>query len=285
MIALAFWNIFKNQGACQNIADLLFDLSSNLTISGPDGEVLLGIAEPGEIDDAEIVKRISLVKPGSVWWARWSIGKRFLLIGNIQSSELSSFPEVYGCFPNTLTRSTPARKTLPIWFVHLESPQGARSNVVHGVSEGAGLRHEIVTFENSVPSGDTIAIGDFNMAPYDAGMVAPRALNAVPCRTVAAKTSRTIKGTPYSYFFNPMWELLGSQTASQQPGTFFMTPRDDSTQWYILDQVILRPDVIAHMHGVPKIITRVGVTSLLTKRNGINKKISDHLPIVLSLKI
>lgn len=284
MIALIFWNICKNP--IQNeIADLVVDVSSEASLSGHSGEVLLGLAEPDDIDDAGIIALLTTRLPNFSWWARWSLGKRFLLIGNIQAGMLTSFPEEYGCFPNTLTRITNKPKVFPLWFVHLDSPLGVRSAAVHGTTEGTELRKSIDSFELKWSSVDTIAIGDFNMTPYDAGMVAPGAVNAVPCRSVAKKISRLVKRKKRTYFFNPMWELLGSVTHSQQPGTYFMRPKDDSTQWFLVDQAIVRPSMMSFINGHPSIITRVGTTSLLGPRSGINKLISDHLPVVLSLNI
>lgn len=285
MIALAFWNIGKNRDIYNEVADLICEISSCPSISGPDGEVLIGLAEPGDIDDAKIITSLRSQSVKGNWWARWSIGKRFLLLSNIQPTALTSLPEQYGCFPNQLTRYNSNPKSFPLWFVHLDSPLNSRSSVVHGITEGFEFRKSIDKFETDNASIDTIAIGDFNMTPYDAGMVAPHAINAVPCRSVAAKISRKIKGLDHAYFFNPMWELLGSVTKNQHPGSYFMRLKDDSTQWYLIDQAIVRPSMVASIVGKPRILTSTGKRSLLTPGNLIDKKISDHLPLLLSLNI
>jgi hypothetical protein len=55
----------------------------------------------------------------------------------------------------------------------------------------------------------TIVVGDFNMNPFEKGLVGASGLRATMARTVAERASRVIQGKPYSFFYNPMWGAPG----------------------------------------------------------------------------
>ena len=65
----------------------------------------------------------------------------------------------------------------------------------------------------------TVLVGDFNMNPFDPGMISAHCFHSVMCRKIAQKESRLVQGKSYSYFFNPMWSLFGDGTKGPS-GTF-----------------------------------------------------------------
>jgi hypothetical protein len=131
---------------------------------------------------------------------------------------------------------------------------------------------------------ETIIIGDFNMHPFDVGMTDARYLNAVMCRSVASKGSRTVDFKTRRYYYNPMWNFLGDQSRSQ-PASYFYTGSDSNNiHWCSMDQMIIRPSLIDCLvgNGV-QILTEAGPKSL-TKDKGVpDVSISDHLPILATL--
>jgi hypothetical protein len=48
-----------------------------------------------------------------------------------------------------------------------------------------------------------------NLNPFDDGMILANAFNAVPALSTAQQLTRTIDGADHSFFYNPMWNLLG----------------------------------------------------------------------------
>jgi len=149
------------------------------------------------------------------------------------------------------------------------------------------LNRIISDFEDKVKSTNTILIGDFNMHPFDAGMVQSTGLHSVMTKDVAMKKQRKIDGRVYPFFYNPMWSFYGDKGKGKVSGTMYTSlSKPINYFWNLYDQVLIRPDLIDYFDEEKlEIITEFGDTvNLLTKNNLINKKISDHLPISIEIK-
>jgi hypothetical protein len=133
----------------------------------------------------------------------------------------------------------------------------------------------------------TVICGDFNMNPFDHGMVQCTGLHAVMDKKVASKRSRSIEGRNYDFFYNPMWGFLGDNGKGDVCGTMYYSPsKPINYHWHLYDQVLLRPDLVNDfVDDKLDIITQIGTTNLLTKSDIVDKKYSDHLPIVFRLEI
>lgn len=131
----------------------------------------------------------------------------------------------------------------------------------------------------------TIVIGDFNMNPFEDGMAAAYGFNAVMDKQIALRGCRTHKEVEYPFFFNPMWFFLGHPTHVN--GTIYHNDGKGVVYyWNIYDQVLIRPQLIGDFnHDDLKIVTQIGDANLLTKNHIVNKEVSDHLPLFLTLKI
>lgn len=129
----------------------------------------------------------------------------------------------------------------------------------------------------------TIVVGDFNQNPYDDGCLGACGFHGIPIADEAQKISRTIFGTKYKMFYNPMWNLLGD--FSYPPGTYYYRGSKEKNEfWNIFDQVIVRPQLRSRFVDKElKIITKAQGVSLVTQNQQPNEKISDHLPIVFQL--
>lgn len=150
----------------------------------------------------------------------------------------------------------------------------------------AALQRNITDQEKHVGHQRTILLGDFNMNPFEAGMVGAGGLHGVKSRAVAARGSRKVDGLEYPFFYNPMWNHLGDghQDAA---GTYYYDRAEHVNHfWHTFDQVLIRPELIAGFN--PKnlrILTEAGGLPLVRaggRPNG--TKFSDHLPILFALE-
>jgi len=136
--------------------------------------------------------------------------------------------------------------------------------------------------EKQVEHQRTIVIGDFNMNPYEKGMVNANGFNAVMSRSIAMNRERTLQGRQYGSFFNPMWGLMGDSSPGS-PGTHYYLPSGHSSYyWHTFDQVLVRPDLLDFV--TPRSITILdtdGERSLLSRNGQPDKSwASDHLPLL-----
>lgn len=149
------------------------------------------------------------------------------------------------------------------------------------------LRQEIEGLESKIGHTRTVLIGDFNMNPFEHGVVSSESLHAIPVRRVALRLSRKVSGQERAFFYNPMWNLFGDQDRSPG-GTYYRS--DSSTVcyfWNIFDQVLVRPGLITRLSvdGV-RVLSSIGdKVNLLTPSGFPNaKEFSDHLPLLVSLR-
>ena len=96
-------------------------------------------------------------------------------------------------------------------------------------------------------------------------------------KRIAVRENRTVKGFPYFFLYNPMWGHFGdrrhdehppSHPQHEPPGTCYYSPRESKWfYWQMLDQVLLRPDLLPFFRNEDlRILTSDGTNSLLTKQ-------------------
>jgi hypothetical protein len=287
MLAIAFWNIHKNATIPIQVASLAVKMAQDAIFSGGGGDVLLCLGEPGAIAISAIETHLATMDPSGTWSVNKSVSSRFICISNINPASHVSLHEVAGCWCHDITRMQDGiPKSYTVWFVHLSAPMNVSDVSAHFMDQGRDLREEILVQESKSLHANTIAIGDFNMPPFASGMVAAKALNAVACLNVAKKNKRIVDKREYRYFYNPMWKFLGDWGPGNQRGSYYWSSTTDSNTWHMIDQVLVRPDLIPYLSKNPaKILTDTGISKLTTNRGGIRKKISDHLPVAISLDI
>ena len=143
----------------------------------------------------------------------------------------------------------------------------------------------IVAAERSAKHHRTIVMGDLNMDPFEAGVTSSETLHAVMDRQVALRETRQVQGQRRSLFYNPMWSRLGDGT-SGPPGTYYMAASGPLTNyWYTLDQVLIRPDLLANFRDENLIVlTQAGQINLLSPAGIPNTSVaSDHLPLLFTI--
>lgn len=143
----------------------------------------------------------------------------------------------------------------------------------------------INSVEESVGHQRTIVCGDFNMNPFDKGLIKTNGFHAVMDKTIARKKC-SLHGEKYDFFYNPMWGLLGDIGKGKAPGTIYYNPsKYFNYYWNMFDQVLIRPDLIDVFDCNLLDIVISTKNYLFVNNNMINRDYSDHLPIKFNLKI
>jgi exonuclease III len=186
---------------------------------------------------------------------------------------------------------------MAIWSVAVGRPPGILLAAMHFVSKNNSsqgeqgmlaveLAKEISRVENAVGHDRTLVVGDLNMNPFEEGVIGAPALHAVMTKKLAERKERLVQGTPYRFFYNPMWGFFGDRTTGP-PGTYYHRSASvGDLFWHMLDQVLLRPSLMDRLRDL-KILDTIGGEGLLTHPAGLprNTACSDHLPLAFRLKL
>jgi hypothetical protein len=189
----------------------------------------------------------------------------------------------------------PVRERFLLYVVHFPSKlyQGDESQSQEMPVFSGAIRQR----EKDEKHSRTIVVGDFNMNPFETGMVSAQGLNAVMTREVAQAGSRRIVGVDHPFFYNPMWGHFGDSTHELHPpgsaehkpaGTCFYSSSESVWYfWNMLDQVLLRPSLMDRFRNSDlKILTSDGVSSFLNDNGRPDRmRISDHLPLLFRISL
>lgn len=177
----------------------------------------------------------------------------------------------------------PARSEILLGVAHLPSK-------LHQTSESQAfecteLARQIAAEEDNAGHQRTVLVGDFNMNPFEPGVVAAAGLHAVMSREVASRQSRTVNGREYRFFYNPMWNHFGDAYSDTAGSYFYSSSEQVSYFWNVFDQVLIRPDLAAKFDLESLRILKSAGRQSLVRGNGRpnSTQYSDHLPIVFDL--
>jgi len=183
---------------------------------------------------------------------------------------------------STSARFKPGEDELLIAAAHLPSKQDYSDE--SQVFEAVHFARQIEDAEKHCGHQRTVVIGDLNMNPFEAGMVAASGgLHAVGSRRVAERERRTVHARPYQFFYNPMWAHFGDR--GETAGTYYYESGEPLCYfWNMFDQVLLRPALLdGFTHEQVRIVTRVGKSSLVRDGCPDKEMWSDHLPVVVEV--
>jgi endonuclease/exonuclease/phosphatase family metal-dependent hydrolase len=133
----------------------------------------------------------------------------------------------------------------------------------------------------------TVVLGDFNANPFDEPILAADGLHAIMSKTEANRRVRKVADDPYEMFYRPMFRLI-DQADDSPPATYFYGGSDTVEHfWHMLDQVVIRPDLIPYFESSSlRIMKRLGTVDLLDTSGRPNvAKSSDHLPLVFDIRL
>ena len=154
----------------------------------------------------------------------------------------------------------------------------------------AGYKRTLREAERKAGHDRLIVFGDFNMNPYEIGMLDPASgLGAMMTRELA-EFHGDGKKDDHSRFYNPMWSIMGR---AETPGTFYWDHDDpENPYWHCLDGVLLRPSLRQSFRDEDLRVIRWitgpdGERIDLIRRADVHWKLaySDHLPILFKLRL
>jgi hypothetical protein len=134
--------------------------------------------------------------------------------------------------------------------------------------------------EKELQQKNTILIGDFNMNPFEPGMVSASVFNSVCSLDIALKQSRKFQYVDYDYFYNPAWKNYAG-VGNEVYGTYYHHSYGmDEFHWNNYDQALIRPAILQQYRPEFSVLHDKVWFDLRNKNNNI----SDHYPILLELK-
>ena len=146
--------------------------------------------------------------------------------------------------------------------------------------------NEINFHEQMQNHTQTIVMGDFNMNPFDAGMISSEGFHAVMDKNIALKKFRKVLGQQRNFFYNPLWSRLGDNSTDTSGTYYYNSSGILNYFWNTFDQVLIRPSLLPTFNDSDlKIIDMINNKSLIKKGKISKKEFSDHLPLLIELKI
>lgn len=140
----------------------------------------------------------------------------------------------------------------------------------------------------------TVVIGDFNMNPFEKGMIDPDGFGAMMSRELAELHSSPTMSKPGTRrFYNPVWSHMG-RALPAPPGTFYWDEIGDplNIYWHCYDQLLIRPELLKGFRDEYfKILTLMPadggwvVELIRSKRKHWETRFSDHLPLLFKLEL
>ena len=166
-------------------------------------------------------------------------------------------------------------------IVGLHLPANPNSNSEDRKCIIRNIVNDVESAEKEIGTDKTVIIGDYNASPFDQELIQKDAFNAVLYKELIKKTEYiTSNGKRYRRFYNPMVHYISEE--SQMYGSFYYSNGIQSLYWYCYDQIIVRKSLMDRIVEV-KYCKSIDKKSLL-KKVAPNDDISDHLPLIVTLK-
>lgn len=147
------------------------------------------------------------------------------------------------------------------------------------------IKVQIEAMEQDEGSYLTLLIGDFNMNPFDRGMIDFYGLNATMSIDEAKKVYRVVDSEKYMYFYNPMWHYMGNHDM-ETLGTYYYRNTNHTLDWNTFDQILVRPQMldVFDINNI-EVITKLGEIHLISSNSlPLKASYSDHLPLYCEIR-
>ncbi|HLK19541.1 MAG TPA: endonuclease/exonuclease/phosphatase family protein [Bryobacteraceae bacterium] len=269
MLTFLFWNINRKP-----LADAI------ATIAEQESVDLLILAECA-IEDSALLKTLN--RRGPEFHFPSNLNSRIKLFTRFPGRYL--VPSFDSDRVSIRRVALPAREEILLVAVHLSSKLywSAQSQAM----ECPNLSTTITEQERLAGHNRSVVVGDFNMNPFEDGIVGAGGLHAVMSRKVAERGERIVQGRAYPFFYNPMWGHLGDSLDRPTGSYYYERAEHVNYFWNTFDQVLLRPALMGRFRNDQlKILDRAG-DLLLRMPDGRPdpKAASDHFPLLFRLDL
>ena len=141
--------------------------------------------------------------------------------------------------------------------------------------------NDIVEFEQD-DIKSTLIIGDMNASPFDDEMIEKDAFNSVLFKEIIRQQENvTFQGDTYRRFYNPIIDYLNE--TNNHYGSFYYGSGNNCLYWYCYDQLLVRKNLMDNIENF-QYLKKVKNCDLLNATKP-NAHISDHLPLLVNIKI
>lgn len=177
----------------------------------------------------------------------------------------------------------------PSKFPH-ENPRVQEGFIQHEFSQALQAQFQLQLGKKLFhPESDHLLLmGDFNMAPFELGMVDSLFLHAGGSQQLVTERLQRKVGATYPKLYNPMWSLMGDFVpgtgAEKLPGTYFFAnaSRSYHYHWHQLDSALFSAPLSLHL--VKSTLEIVPLHELIgVKFRTFIQDYSDHFPIRFQL--
>jgi len=276
MINILFWNINKKSGFEQTLADIVKSESIDILI----------LAEAMNVD-IQKMEALSGLTHSDVVMSQDSIALTPKLFSNNNGFKV----EHYNTYPNT--------KRMIFYFLEISGRKPILLTALHMRSKlmrdketqiGEASKHGSYISQVEDNLRRTIVVGDFNVNPYELGMISPMGFNATSSKMVAKQVKRKFMKDNYPFFYSPLWSSLGdieySSGINKLPGNYFFDNSDSVllTYWNVIDNVLVRPELFSEFDFTSVRFIESSGQHTLVQKSGDSYHIdkvnySDHLPL------
>ena len=142
--------------------------------------------------------------------------------------------------------------------------------------------NDVVDIEEKEQIQSSLIIGDMNASPFDAEMIEKDAFNSVLFKKVIKQHEFvTFAEDTYRRFYNPIIEYINE--TNENYGSYYYAAGNDCLYRYCFDQLLVRKNLIDKIKGF-QYLKKISHQSLIG-RSMPKKEISDHLPLLVNIKI
>jgi len=172
---------------------------------------------------------------------------------------------------------------LIVAMIHSDSKMFARNNRQEEILRW--FNRDIIFEQEAHKCNNVIAIGDFNVNPFEDACLDAGVMFAVPFLEDAISKPREMDGRVYPKFYNPTWRFFGNTAIPYT--TYYYSDSGDMANcyWNAIDQVMIRPALVkAFAEDKMRIISITANHQMLRNGRPDKKMYSDHLPLFCVLK-